>query len=102
MKVKPRKQTLFLLGGLLVMSAPAEMTIRADEKTQRYTIEDAGRPVLTYNFGPVPVPAGVTGKYAVARGDYVHRCTVRTARCSRPTTRPTTRTTAAFTGPGRR
>ena len=72
MKVQPHKQTLFLLGGLLVMSARAEMAIRADEKTQRYTIEDAGRPVLTYNFGPVPVPAGVTGKYAVARGDYVH------------------------------
>lgn len=38
----------------------------------RFTVTDGGRPVLVYNFATVPVPAGVTGKYAVARSDYVH------------------------------
>ncbi len=36
------------------------------------TVTDAGKPVLTYHFGNVPVPAGVTGRYAVARADYIH------------------------------
>jgi HEAT repeat protein len=48
------------------------MTIQVDEATQRYTITDGGKPVLTYNFGVVPVPEGVGGKYAVARSNYVH------------------------------
>ena len=46
--------------------------IVADQATGRYTITDHGQPVLTYNFATVPVPAGVTGIYAVARSDYVH------------------------------
>ena len=48
------------------------MTVQVDEATHRYTIVDGGTPVLTYNFGTVPVPEGVGGKYAVARSDYVH------------------------------
>jgi len=46
--------------------------IEAEPATGRYTITDGGRPVLTYNFGTVPVPPGATGIYAVARSDYVH------------------------------
>jgi HEAT repeat protein len=52
--------------------AHADFAIRADEASQRYTMYDGERPVLTYNFGTIPVPAGVGGKYAVARSDYVH------------------------------
>lgn len=48
------------------------MTIRVDKATQRYTIVDGEKPVLTYNFGTMPVPEGVGGKYAVARSNYVH------------------------------
>jgi HEAT repeat protein len=50
----------------------AEFTIRVDEQTQRYTILDVGNPVLTYNYGIVPVPEGITGKYAVQRSNYIH------------------------------
>jgi hypothetical protein len=50
----------------------ADMTIRVDEATGRYTFHDGDAPVLTYNFGTVPVPEGVGGRYAVARSDYVH------------------------------
>ncbi|MHC4251605.1 MAG: DUF6807 family protein [Planctomycetota bacterium] len=48
------------------------MSIRPDAETERYTILDGDRSVLTYNFGTVPVPKGVGGKYAVARSDYIH------------------------------
>jgi hypothetical protein len=57
---------------VLAAAAVAGMSVKVDEQAQRYTIEDNGQPVLTYNFGTVPVPAGVGGKYAVARSDYVH------------------------------
>jgi HEAT repeat protein len=57
---------------LAALACEADMAVRVDEATQRYTICDGGAPVLTYNFGSVPVPAGVSGKYAVARSDYVH------------------------------
>ncbi len=72
MKHTPFTSAAFWLGACLAGSARAELAIRVEEAAQRYTVEEAGKPVLTYNFGPVPVPAGVSGKYAVARGDYVH------------------------------
>ncbi len=50
----------------------AEFSIRVDDQTQKYTIIDSGKPVLTYNYGIVPVPEGITGKYAVQRSNYVH------------------------------
>lgn len=50
----------------------ADFTIRLDEQAQSYTLVDSGKPVLTYNYGIVPVPEGITGKYAVPRSDYVH------------------------------
>lgn len=52
--------------------ALGEISIVVDESAQTYTVTDDGRPVLRYNFGTVLVPEGVTGKYAVARSDYVH------------------------------
>lgn len=48
------------------------LQISEDSTTGRYTITDGSKPVLTYNFNIVAVPAGVTGRYAVARCDYVH------------------------------
>ena len=53
-------------------AALAGVSIRVDEESGRYTFLDETRPVLTYNFKTVPVPAGVTGKFAVPRSDYVH------------------------------
>jgi hypothetical protein len=52
--------------------AATGLKILEDAAAGRFTIADGARPVLTYNFGTVPVPAGVTGRYAVARSDYVH------------------------------
>ncbi len=52
--------------------ASARMRILEESATGRYTIADGDKPVLVYNFNTVPVPVGVTGKYAVARCDYVH------------------------------
>lgn len=47
----------------LFASAPAfaagPLAFTVDKKTQSYTITDEGRPVLTYRFGEVPLPAGV-------------------------------------------
>ena len=48
------------------------MQIVEDSATGRFTITDGNKPVLTYNFNTVSVPAGVTGKYAVARSNYIH------------------------------
>lgn len=56
----------------LALSSHATFTLSVDEKTQRYTILDSGKPVLTYNYGIVPVPEGITGKYAVQRSNYIH------------------------------
>ena len=56
----------------LALSAHADFTIHVDAQTQTYTILDSGKPVLTYNYGIVPVPEGITGKYAVQRSNYIH------------------------------
>ena len=39
--------------------AGGPLALSVDEKTQSYTITEQGRPVLTYRFGEVPLPAGV-------------------------------------------
>lgn len=50
---------------LLAFFAPASvfaagpLAFSVDKKTQSYTITEQGRPVLTYRFGEVPLPAGV-------------------------------------------
>jgi len=60
------------------MIAPASaeestgFTIKKETASERYTVMDGTRPVLTYNYGKVPVANGAKGKYAVARSDYVH------------------------------
>ena len=51
---------------------PPGLTVRHDKTAGNYTILAGKAPVLRYNFGTVPVPAGVKGKYAVARSNYVH------------------------------
>jgi len=51
---------------------PPGLTVRHDKTADNYTILAGKSPVLRYNFGRVPVPAGVKGKYAVARSNYVH------------------------------
>ena len=52
--------------------APVGLRILEDPATGRYTVAEGTKPVLVYNFNTVPVPVGVTGRYAVARSDYVH------------------------------
>jgi hypothetical protein len=63
---------LALASSLANVPCQADMTIRVDEATGRHTFYEGDAPVLTYNFGNVPVPEGVGGRYAVARSDYVH------------------------------
>ncbi len=47
----------FAAAPLFAASGPLAFSV--DEKTQSYTITEQGRPVLTYRFGEVPLPAGV-------------------------------------------
>ena len=42
-----------------LFAASGPLAISVDKKTQSYTITEDGRPVLTYRFGEVPLPAGV-------------------------------------------
>lgn len=71
MKNRTQLHTVCLCMGASVCLA--EMAINVDEQTQRYTIEENGRPVLTYNFGTMPVPEALRGKkYAEPRSNYVH------------------------------
>ena len=48
------------------------LTVLIDNATQAVNVAEGDLPVLRYNFGTVPVPQGVGGRYAVARSDYVH------------------------------
>ena len=47
----------FLAPATVLAAGPLAFSV--DEKTQSYTITEQGRPVLTYRFGEVPLPAGV-------------------------------------------
>ena len=48
-----------------LFAATGPMAFSVDEQTQSYTITEQGRPVLTYRFGEVPLPAGVqAGSFA--------------------------------------
>jgi len=42
-----------------LLAAAGPLAFSVDEPTQSYTITEQGRPVLTYRFGEVPLPAGV-------------------------------------------
>lgn len=66
------RRLIYFWGPALAFCAQAEFKIQVDEKRQTYTIIDSGQPVLTYNYGIVPVPEGITGKYAVQRSNYIH------------------------------
>jgi len=61
-----------MMASLASLLLAAVFAVQAAQTPERYTMSDNGQPVLTYNFGTVPVPTGVKGPYAVARGDYVH------------------------------
>ena len=77
-----KNQTMRCVGAVLLSGAVAALgaesqaadglRIVEDAAAGRFTISDGTKPVLVYNFSAVPVPAGVTGQYAVARGDYIH------------------------------
>lgn len=57
-----------------VAAAPAAasraLRVRRDDAKGFYDVTDNGAPVLRYNQGTVPVPAGIPTRYA--RGDYLH------------------------------
>lgn len=59
------------ISGVFASGALAGMTV-SESEDGRFTFKENERPVLTYNFKDQPVPPGVTGIYAVPRGDYVH------------------------------
>lgn len=50
-----------------VSAADGPLAFSVDKKTQSYTISEQGRPVLTYRFGEVPLPAGVTAHHFAKR-----------------------------------
>jgi len=58
--------------GLAFAADTPALTVRKEASPERYIIMEGTRPVLTYNYGTVPVADGAKGKYAVARSDYVH------------------------------
>lgn len=55
-----------------VIARGQEMTVLREKGDASLEIRDQGKPVLRYQFAIVPVPPGVKGKYAVARGNYIH------------------------------
>lgn len=64
----------FWTAGVLALSAMTPifgraepLAISVDEKTQSYTITELSRPVLTYRFGEVPLPPGVTAHHFTKR-----------------------------------
>ena len=57
--------TLLVSAPLLAASEPLAFSV--DAKTQSYTITEEGKPVLTYRFGEVPLPAGVEAKHFAKR-----------------------------------
>lgn len=65
---------LFSLSTFLFLeSSFGIMSIKIDSENRGYyTILENDKPVLTYNFGTVQVPKGVTGSFAIPRSDYVH------------------------------
>jgi hypothetical protein len=60
--INPRLAAVALLAFFApapLFAAEGPLAISVDEKTQSYTITEQGRPVLTYRFGEVPLPAGI-------------------------------------------
>ena len=46
-----------------LFAAAGHLAFSVDKETQSYTITEQGRPVLTYRFGEVPLPAGVQASH---------------------------------------
>jgi hypothetical protein len=46
----------------LLSATPSPLAFHVEARTQSYTITEEGKPVLTYRFGEVPLPAGVEAK----------------------------------------
>ena len=54
-----------------LFAAPGPLAFSVDRAAQSYTITEQGRPVLTYRFGEVPLPAGGEAKhFAKGRAPY--------------------------------
>ena len=70
--MKRYTETVLLILFATAVAGSAGIDVQVDDATKQYTFADSGTPVLTYNFGTVPVPDGVDGKYAVARSNYIH------------------------------
>ena len=69
-----KEQILLILSAFFILgSSHAAMAIRNDSGHHGYyTIQEDGKPVLTYNFGTVTPPKGVKGNFLNPRSDYVH------------------------------
>ncbi len=64
--INHRLVTVALLASLAPTSpcaAAGHLAFSVDEMAQSYTITEQGRPVLTYRFGEVPLPAGVQASF---------------------------------------
>jgi len=68
---------VWALGALALLVAVgqpggAAMTVKVSDDKLHVDVAEGGKPVLRYNYGTIPVPEGVGGRYAVARSDH-HR-----------------------------
>jgi hypothetical protein len=79
MKQHPAVRPAAAIASACLISIAASLAAAADPMKvsraggdQYVEITDDGKTVLRYNFRTVPVPKGVGGQYAVARGDYIH------------------------------
>lgn len=52
-----------LLAAAALPVAAAPLAFSVDDKAQTYTITEQGQPILTYRFGPVPLPDGVSAPH---------------------------------------
>jgi len=68
---------VWALGTLALLAAVgqpgwAAMTVKVSDDKLHVDVAEGGKPVLRYNYGTIPVPEGVGGRYAVSRSDYIH------------------------------
>jgi len=68
---------VWALGALALLAAVgqqggAAMTVKVSDDKLHVDVAEGDKPVLRYNYGTIPVPEGVGGRYAVARSDYIH------------------------------
>ena len=58
---------LVCLVSVRLFAAAGPLAFLAEEEAQSYTITEQGRPVLTYRFGEVPLPAGIEAGHFAKR-----------------------------------